>query len=55
MEVCSGVWWCVEACGGGVVGCGGGVVVCVNVDVGVCESVHIRAVCSSSTWSPATS
>ena len=23
--VCSGVWWCVEACGGGVVGCGGGV------------------------------
>ena len=20
---CSGVWWCVEACGGGVVGCGG--------------------------------
>ena len=27
MEVCSGVWWCVEACGGGVVGCGGGVVV----------------------------
>ena len=32
MEVCSGVWWCVEACGGGVVGCGGGgVVVCGGV------------------------
>ena len=25
------VWWCVEACGGGVVGCGGGVVVCGGV------------------------
>ena len=31
MEVCSGVWWCLEACGGGVVGCGGGVVVCQSV------------------------
>ena len=31
VEVCSGVWWCVEACGGGVVGCGGGVVVCGGV------------------------
>ena len=27
----SGVWWCVEECGGGVVGCGGGVVVCGGV------------------------
>ena len=35
MEVCSGVWWCVEACGGGVVGCGGGVWRCVVVCGGV--------------------
>ena len=30
-SVCGGVWWCVEACGGGVVGFGGGVVVCGGV------------------------
>ena len=41
MEVCSGVWWCVEACGGGVVGCGGGVVVFV---FGVCVWVHVCVV-----------
>ena len=35
LEVCSGVWWCVEACGCGVVGCGGGVVVCGGVWRGV--------------------
>ena len=29
--VCGGVWWGVEACGGGVVVCGGGVVVCGGV------------------------
>ena len=41
MEVCSGVWWCVEACGCGVVGCGGGVVVCGGVWRGVVLHIEL--------------
>ena len=43
MEVCSGVWWSVEACGGGVVGCGGGVKWITNIYLFIFEGMSLSS------------